>query len=160
MTILRRTLGVCALALLSVARPLDAAAASSVHGVVRDATGAPMPGVVVDAHRRDRTAAVASTISDDEGRYAVDALEPGVYRLTFRLIGFATSTRDGVRVAPDRAVDLDVTLQVALSADVTVTAKDTFVNLAEIDAPEENLVGMASSASQGAVTARRSRRGR
>jgi hypothetical protein len=45
-------------------------------------------------------------------------------------------------------------LHLALDADVTVTGKESFVNLAAVERPEENLVGVALSASQGAVTAR------
>ena len=52
------------------------------------------------------------------------------------------------------AATLDVTLHLALSADVTVTGKSTFTNLADVERPAENLVGVAQSASQGAITAR------
>ena len=45
-------------------------------------------------------------------------------------------------------------LHLSLSADVTVTGKRTFANLADVENPAENLVGIAQSASQGAITAR------
>ena len=45
-------------------------------------------------------------------------------------------------------------LQLSLSADVTVTAKSSFVNLADFEDPTRSLVGIAQSASQGAITAR------
>ncbi len=45
-------------------------------------------------------------------------------------------------------------LQLSLSADVTVTAKSSFVNLADVEDPTRSLVGIAQSASQGAITAR------
>jgi hypothetical protein len=122
-------------------------------GAVRDASGSPLPGVVIDAERRGEKAGHASAVSDPDGRYTLDGLQSGTYRLTFRLLGFATRMRDGVRVEASAPSTVDVTLQVALSTDVTVTAKETFVNLAELEAPEENLVGMATAASQGAVTA-------
>src|SRR5207253_75809 len=48
----------------------------------------------------------------------------------------------------------DATMHLALNADVTVTGKRTFANLADIANPEENLVGVAPSATQGAVTGR------
>ena len=47
----------------------------------------------------------------------------------------------------------DVVLALALNADVVVTAPGTFRNLADIENPAENLVGVAGAASQGAVTA-------
>ena len=51
-------------------------------------------------------------------------------------------------------VRLDAVLHLSLSADVTVTGKRTFANLADVENPAENLVGIAQSASQGAITAR------
>jgi outer membrane receptor protein involved in Fe transport len=42
---------------------------------------------------------------------------------------------------------------VAASADIVVTAPRTFRNLAEIENPAENLIGIASAASEGAITA-------
>ena len=56
-----------------------------------------------------------------------------------------------VRLSPMR---LDAVLHLSLSADVTVTGKRTFANLADVENPAENLVGIAQSASQGAITAR------
>jgi len=48
---------------------------------------------------------------------------------------------------------VDAVLALSLSADVVVVAKRTFANLADVDHPAENLVGIAQSASQGAITA-------
>src|SRR5262245_8924941 len=45
-------------------------------------------------------------------------------------------------------------MHLALNADVTVTGKRTFTNLADAERPAEDLVGIAQSASQGAITAR------
>jgi hypothetical protein len=51
-------------------------------------------------------------------------------------------------------VRLDAVLHLSLTADVTVTGMRTFTNLADVENPAENLVGIALSASQGAITAR------
>ena len=48
---------------------------------------------------------------------------------------------------------MDALLALSLSADVVVTGSATFRNIADIPNPAENLVGIASSASQGAITA-------
>ncbi len=47
----------------------------------------------------------------------------------------------------------NVTMLVPTSADIVITAPRTFRNLAEIDNPAENLVGVASAGSEGAITA-------
>ena len=52
------------------------------------------------------------------------------------------------------AAVVDVTLHLMFSADVTVTGKRTFTNLADAIDPAANLLGVAQSASQGAITGR------
>jgi hypothetical protein len=61
--------------------------------------------------------------------------------------------RRQVIVGGDHANTGDVVLQLSLRADVVVTAPTTFRNIADIENPAENLVGIASAASQGAITA-------
>src|SRR5205823_5613899 len=51
-------------------------------------------------------------------------------------------------------VRVDPVLHLALNADITVSAKGLFTNLADAADPAANLVGVAQSASQGAITAR------
>src|SRR5262249_1220977 len=74
-------------------------------------------------------------------------------QLSFVLSDFAPLRRD-VDVVPTGGVRADVVLRLALSADVTVTGKTTFANVADAQDPAQNLVGIAQSASQGAITAR------
>jgi outer membrane receptor for Fe3+-dicitrate len=69
------------------------------------------------------------------------------------LINFATARRDLV-LPSNGTVHLDVTLHFAVNADVTVTAKQTFTNLADVEHSEENLVGIAQASSQGAIVAK------
>lgn len=124
----------------------------SVTGVVRDVTGGALPGVTVHGGRGAATQ--VSAFTDAAGQYQIDNLPAGAYQLTFTLVNFASVTRSGVAVTgsgtPTR---VDVVMPLALSADVTVTAKATFANLADAEDPAENLVGIALSASQGAITA-------
>jgi hypothetical protein len=71
--------------------------------------------------------------------------------LTYRLLDFSVLRRT-VIVAGGASVTADAVLTVALSADVLVTASITFRNVADIENPPDNLVGIAGAASQGAVT--------
>jgi hypothetical protein len=118
-----------------------------VSGTVRDDTGGTLPGVSVDAH--GSAGPVESTVIDSEGAYRLD-LAPGNYDLTFSLLNFGSSRRTLVLHA---AMVLDVVLHFALSADVTVTRRGIFTNLADASNPAENLVGIAQSSSQGAMSA-------
>jgi hypothetical protein len=108
-----------------------------------------LPGVTVDLRRNER---VRTTATGADGTYRFDAVEPGWYTATFTLVNFATARRD-LQVGPGMSV-VDVTLHLSLSADLTVTGKRTFANLADLENPAEDLVGVALSSSQGAITAR------
>lgn len=137
--------GVLLLTLVTGASP-----GGSIAGTVKDPSGAPLPGVSIGlslAGGQQR-----ETATDDKGFYAIDSLPAGRHRLTLRLINFATVMRD-VSVA-DAAERADVVMQLALTAAVTVTGARTFRNLADAERLEESLVGIASSASAGAVTMR------
>lgn len=111
-----------------------------------------LPGVSVQL-RGPANGGTAETITNDTGDYAFTGLAPGRYQVSFTLINFATVTRRDV-VVNTGDTRVDAVLHMAMNAEVTVTAKRTFVNLADVDNPAENLVGIAQSASQGAITAR------
>jgi hypothetical protein len=128
-----------------------AAQTGRIAGTVRDETGAPLPGVSVELSRSAGT--LDETVSDARGAYRFERVAPGRLHLSFALINFGTARRDIV-VPASGLVTVDSVLHLALSADVTVTGKATFTNLADVEDPAENLVGIAQSASQGAITAR------
>jgi len=140
---------VCFVLCLSLASTVSALAAD-VAGTVRDETGGALPGVSVEL--RSGSAAPRLAVTDARGAYAFDSVPPGPAHVVFTLINFAASQRDAV-VPAGGNVRVDVVLHLALNADVIVTGKSTFTNLADADRPAENLVGIAQSASQGAITA-------
>ena len=61
--------------------------------------------------------------------------------------------RRTVSVSSGASITADVVLTLSLNADVIVTGSRTFRNVADVENPAENLVGIAAAASQGAVTA-------
>ena len=125
-----------------------AARAAEISGTVRDVSGGVLPGVTVDVRR---AATTRTAVTDEQGSYRIDGLEGGRYQMAFSLINFATVRRE---IDVQASTRVDIVLPLALNADVTVTGKRTFANLADVENPAENLVGIAQSASQGAVTAR------
>ena len=127
-----------------------ASAQAPLTGTVRDETGAALPGVLVEL--RSGTAAVGQTQTNERGEYRLDGIRSGRFELSFTLVNFATVRRP-VTIGTD-AQTVDAVLFLVLSADVTVTGKSTFTNLADAPDPSQDLVGIAQSASQGAVTAR------
>jgi outer membrane receptor protein involved in Fe transport len=149
MSIVRRVLLACVFTLAGLG--VAAAQTGMVAGIVRDQTGAALPGVTVELTAPRAAPLAAST--DASGRYRFDAVPPGAYTLSFRLLNFGDQQRRDLQVAAAQAVTADAVLSLSLSADVIVVAKRTFANLADIENPAENLVGVAQSASQGAITA-------
>ena len=138
----------CFVCLVLAAAPAAAQGQGVVAGSVLDETGGVLPGVSVEL----RSAGVLrSTTSDGAGAYRFDDVDTGPGRLTFRLVNFSTLRRDlDVEAAENR---VDAVLTLALTADVVVTGSRTFRNIADLDNPRENLVGIATSASMGAITA-------
>lgn len=119
-----------------------------ISGRVVDQTGAPLPAVTIDllVHSREVT-----TRTDRAGLYGFENVPAGQAELTYRLLNFSVLRRTVIVVAGG-SVKADAVLTLALSADVLVTGSSTFRNVADVENPAENLVGVAAAASQGAVT--------
>src|SRR5262245_50087557 len=116
----------------------SSALAETVTGIVRDQTGGALPGVTVEARRAERPAPgvqartnyapAISTVSDISGAYRLD-LPAGPYDLSFTLPNFAPAARS--IVVAGHLLPVNIVMQLALNADVTVTGKRTFANLAD-----------------------------
>ena len=127
------------------------AQSGSVTGSVSDETGGVLPGVSVELRPVGAQAGLEK-VTDGAGAYRFDDAPAGPSELTFRLINFST-VRRAITVTPGTPVTANAVLLVAASADIVITAPRTFRNLAEIENPAENLVGVASAGSEGAITA-------
>ena len=84
------------------------------------------------------------------GALAQLGVPAGPAELICRMINFSTIRRDLVLTAGG-TVTADALMVIATSADITVTAPWTFRNLAELENPAENLVGVASAGPFGAA---------
>jgi hypothetical protein len=122
----------------------------SVTGTVADETGGVLPGVTVDLKPANGDG--MEVVTDGQGSYRFDHVPAGAAELTVRLINFS-AVRRIVTVTAGGTATSNVTMIVSASADIVVTAPKTFRNLAEIENPAENLVGVASAGSEGAITA-------
>src|SRR5262245_30830090 len=72
--------------------------AGSIAGVVKDASGAVIPGVTVEASSAVLIEKTRSVVTDNEGQYKIVELRPGTYAVTFSLQGFNTVKRDGIEL--------------------------------------------------------------
>ena len=66
------------------------AAQASITGVVRDASGAVLPGVTVEATSPALIEKVRTVTTDGAGQYRIEQLRTGTYAVTFSLAGFST----------------------------------------------------------------------
>jgi iron complex outermembrane recepter protein len=111
-------------------------------GVVRDTTGAGLPGVTLTiAEQGSRASRTATTGSD--GGYSV-SLPRGAYRVTASLQGFRATTQI-VEVEAGAARQIDFSLQPVLSEELTVSAlksrEETVLNVPfSIAAPTEEML--------------------
>ena len=97
------TLGVLVLPSVTSAQALG-----TIAGTVKDASGAVLPGVTVEAaepgaHRESAN----GRSTDGSGQYRIVNLPPGTYTVTFTLPGFSTVKRDGVEVSPNFTSNVD-----------------------------------------------------
>ncbi len=118
MTSLRGRLLMFAAAALCASTAL--AADGRITGVVRDATGAPLPGATVTITNQV-TNAVLTASSAADGTYQV-AVSPGVYAVSAGLRGFSRQQRKEVRVADAASASVDFGLTAGREEEVTVTA--------------------------------------
>ncbi len=81
------------------ARPADAQDyRARVQGTVSDTSQAALPGVTVTLSN-DATGVASTRVTDADGRYLFDFVDPGLYTLTADLDGFKTAEQRAVRVA-------------------------------------------------------------
>ncbi|HEV8260937.1 MAG TPA: carboxypeptidase-like regulatory domain-containing protein, partial [Burkholderiales bacterium] len=110
--------------------PSGAYAQASVTGVVRDTSGAVLPGVTVEAASPALIEKVRSVITDGSGQYRVEDLRPGAYTVTFTLPGFSTVKREGIQLTGNFAATINVELRVgALEETITVTGETPTVDV-------------------------------
>ena len=81
-----------------VVLPASAYAQASISGVVKDASGAVLPGVTVEAASPVLIEKVRSTVTDGTGQYRIVNLLPGTYTVTFTLTGFSTVRREDIEL--------------------------------------------------------------
>ena len=79
--------------------PSLAFAQASITGVVKDTSGAVLPGVTVEAASPVLIEKAREAVTDTSGRFQIVDLRPGTYTVTFSLAGFNTVKREGVAVS-------------------------------------------------------------
>src|SRR5262245_52389436 len=110
--------------------PAAAHAQSMLTGVVKDSSGAVIPGVTVEASSSVLIEKTRSVVTDETGGYRIVDLRPGTYSLTFSLEGFSTVTREGLELPSNFTMTVNIELNVgALQEALTVTSASPIVDV-------------------------------
>jgi Carboxypeptidase regulatory-like domain len=108
--------------LASVCVPSIAQAQSAIAGVVKDASGAVLPGVTVDASSPALIEKSRAVATDGNGQYKIVDLRPGTYTVTFTLGGFQTIRREGLELPSEFTATVNADMKVgAIEETVTVS---------------------------------------
>src|SRR2546427_4925780 len=102
---------------------------ATIAGVVKDTSGAVMPGVTVEAASPALIEKVKSVVSDAQGQYKIVDLRPGAYVVTFSLPGFSTVKREGLELTTGFTATVNADLKVGtLEETVTVSGQAPVVD--------------------------------
>ena len=116
--------------LVLVLLPVAVFAQASITGVVRDSSGAVLPGVTVEAASPTIIEKVRTAVTDGAGRFLITELRPGAYTVTFTLPGFNTIKRDGINLTGAFTASVDAEMRVgAVEETITVTGEAPLVDV-------------------------------
>src|SRR5258708_32215840 len=126
--------GLLRLSLLALAAvvlvPMAAYAQASVAGVVRDTSGAVLPGVTVEVASPALIEKTRGGVTDGVGRYSIVDLRPGTYAVTVALAGLSTFKREGVELSAGFTATINAVLQVgAVEESITVSGATPVVDV-------------------------------
>ena len=102
----------------------------SIHGSVKDAQGAMLPGAAVVV-RNVGTGASHEATSDQGGHYQVLALPPGEYEVAVSITGFRSVAHRGIRLTVGQTAVVDSTLELGVVSEMIEVRGDAVsINLA------------------------------
>ena len=127
---MRLPIRVCLLSLLAIVVPHAVFAQASIAGVVKDTSGAVLPGVTVEAASPALIEKTRSAVTDGTGQYRIENLRPGTYSVTFTLTGFSATKREGLELTGSFTATVNADMRVgAVAETVTVTGETPVVDV-------------------------------
>lgn len=120
----------CTVLAMMLSTAAVAYAQASIAGVVRDSSGAVLPGVTVEASSPVLIEKVRTVTTDGTGQYRIVDLRPGVYTVTFSLSGFNGFKRDGIELEGSFVATVNADLRVGeLTETITVSGESPIVDV-------------------------------
>src|SRR6476660_10436903 len=100
-----------------------AQASASITGEAKDASGAVLPGVTVEASSDVLIEKSKSAVTDGNGQYRIVDLRPGSYVVVFTLTGFQTLKREGIELLSEFTANVNVEMKIgAIEETIVVSA--------------------------------------
>ena len=146
--------------LLALPAVASAQTNGTIAGVVKDPTGAVLPGVTVEAASPALIEKSRTVVTDGEGLYKIIDLRPGSYTVTFTLTGFSTFRRDGIELTAAFTATVNAEMRVgSLEESITVSGQASTVDIQNVtqqrvltrEVMDEIPVGTKTIAAMGAL---------
>ena len=123
-----RSLAVLLFVLLAAWPVVAQEQSGSLEGVIKDSSGAVLPGVTVEA-RNVQTSGVSTAVTNQMGIYRFPALPPGQYEITATLTGF-TPKKQPANLALGQLLKIDAVLSLAsVTETVEVTGESPLIDV-------------------------------
>jgi hypothetical protein len=131
---------------------------ASIVGTVRDASGAVIPGVTVEASSPVLIEKARSAVTNTTGQYSIDELRPGIYTVTFTLSGFNTYKREGIELTGSFIATVNADMKVGgVSETITVSGEAPVVDVTSSKSQEtingETVANLPTSHQYGSLVA-------
>src|SRR6202051_3508892 len=93
---------------------------AELSGLIQDPSNSGVSGAEVSI-RNEQTGGRRNTRSNGSGFYRLPALNPGLYRVSIRAIGFETIVREGIKLEVSESARMDFHLRIGdLRTEITV----------------------------------------
>ncbi|HYL64329.1 MAG TPA: TonB-dependent receptor [Candidatus Methylomirabilis sp.] len=129
-TFLRAIMLIMLAAVVTPAAVAQSTTDGAIGGTVTDQSGAVVPSAKVTAQNLG-TASVATAVTDDNGRYLISHLQPGVYSVEVAVPDFALYKVARVTVEVGRATVIDARLSVKAATETVVATAEAPVIVAD-----------------------------
>jgi hypothetical protein len=113
-----------------LALPRTAHGQSAIGGIVRDTSGALLPGATVEAASDVLIEKSRSVVTDGQGQYRIVDLRPGVYTVTFTLAGFQIFKRNGIELPANFTATINAEMRIGdIEESITVSGQSPVVDV-------------------------------
>ena len=110
--------------------PTAAYAQPAIAGSVKNPAGEVLPGVLVEASSPALIEITRSAVTDGNGRYRIEDLRPGTYKVRFTLAGWTPFEQGGVELTGSLTATVNAQLGIrGITDTITVTAENPLVDI-------------------------------